>query len=328
VFLVASTNAAIGLPEAMALLRGGASATDAVEVAIRAVEANVEEHSVGVGGYPNLLGEVELDAGLMQGHDLTSGSVAALRDYPHAISVARKVMERLPHVLLVDRGAARFAAEMGFEPTPLLTESARETWAQGLQPEMSAEDLAHIGKRRDLWRWVEIASDPERTGGTTNVIARDMKGHLCVGVSTSGWAWKYPGRVGDSPLVGAGFYADDRYGAAACTGAGEMAIRAVTAHSILMYMRLGLSLIEAGARAMGDLNDLGGRYLAAMNVIAVDADGHHAGFSSHEHASYLYFDVSTDAPVELPRKHVPLTLRWEKYGVEPRESPTRSSVTR
>ncbi len=309
-FLVASTNAAIGLTQAMTLLRDGASAIDAVEVAIRAVEANADDHSVGVGGYPNLLGEVELDAGLMQGHDLTSGSVAALKQYPQAISIARKVMERLPHVLLVGTGAARFAAEMGFEPSNLLTEPAREAWTKGLQPEMSVEDLEHIQERHDLWRWVEIATDPERTGGTTNVIARDIDGHLCVGVSTSGWAWKYPGRVGDSPLVGAGFYADDRYGAAACTGAGEMAIRAATAHSIVMYMKMGLPLMEAGTRAMADLNDLGGRYLAGMNFIAVDSHGNHAGFSTYEGAEYLYFEASMEEPVEVPRTHVPVKARW------------------
>jgi L-asparaginase / beta-aspartyl-peptidase len=311
-FLVASTNAGVGLPEAMELLRDGASATDAVETAIRAVEANADDHSVGLGGYPNLLGEVELDAGLMQGQDLTSGSVAALKGYLHAISVARKVMDLLPHILLVGEGAARFAGEMGFQPADLLTEHAREAWANVLQPELSPEELAHIGERRDLWRWVEVASDPERTRGTTNVIARDRHGHLCVGVSTSGWAWKYPGRVGDSPIVGAGFYADDRYGAAACTGAGEMAIRAATAHSIVMYMKMGLALAEAGARSMADLNALGGRYLAGMSFIAVDALGNHAGFSSFQASTYLYFHASMSAPVTLPRTHMPLKTRWEK----------------
>lgn len=313
-YLVASTNAGVGLQQAMALLCAGASAMDAVETAIRTVEANAEDHSVGLGGYPNLLGEVELDAGLMQGHDLTSGAVAALKRYPHAISVARQVLERLPHVLLVGEGATRFADEMGFEPADLLTETARATWAKGLQPELTDDDLVRIGDRRDLWRWVEIATDPERTHGTTNVIARDVHGHLCVGVSTSGWAWKYPGRVGDSPIAGAGFYADDRYGAAACTGTGEMAIRAATAHSVVMYLKMGLPLVEAGTRAMGDLNDLGGRYLAGMNFIAVDAAGHHAGFSSYENAKYLYFDASMAAPQEFPRCHVPVNARWDKTG--------------
>ncbi len=311
-YLVGSDNAAIGFPAAMERLRAGAPAVDAVEIAIRAVEANVEDHSVGVGGYPNILGEVELDAGIMDGRDLTSGAVAALKGYAHPISLARLVMARLPHVFLVGEGAARFAREMGFEREELLTEVARETWAKGLQPEFSDADLAAICERDDLWRWVEMATDPERTRGTTNVIACDAQGHLCVGVSTSGWAWKYPGRVGDSPVAGAGFYADDRYGAAACTGTGEMAIRAATAHSVVMYMKMGVPLQEAGRRAMRDLNDLGGRYLAGMNFVAVDAGGQHAGFSSYEQATYAYMDTSMDAPETLPRLHVPVTARWER----------------
>ncbi|MBN1247814.1 MAG: N(4)-(beta-N-acetylglucosaminyl)-L-asparaginase [Anaerolineae bacterium] len=311
-YLVASTNAIVGLEQAMALLRNGATAVDAVETAIRAVEANADDHSVGYGGYPNLIGEVELDAGLMQGADLTSGSVAALKGYKHPISVARKVMEYLPHVLLVGDGAARFAAEMGYAPEALLTDTARETWAKGLKPEWSDDDLATIADASPLWSWVELATDPERTRGTTNVIAQDAAGHLCVGVSTSGWAWKYPGRVGDSPIVGAGFYADDRCGAAACTGTGEMAIRAATAHSVVLYIKMGLSLIEAGHRAMQDLNELGGRFLAGMNFIAVDSEGNHAGFSSYAEATYLVYTPDLAAPATLPRTYVPLKQRWDK----------------
>ena len=310
-FLVASTNAAVGIDEAMAVLRAGGAAVDAVEVAIRAVEANGEDHSVGYGGFPNLIGEVELDAGLMQGEDLASGAVAALKGYKYPISIARKVMEQLPHVFLAGEGAARFAAEMGFETEELLTEAARDTWANGLRPEFSDEDLATIAARDDIWRWVEIATDPERTHGTTNVIARDAQGHLCVGVSTSGWAWKYPGRVGDSPVAGAGYYADDRYGAVACTGTGEMAIRAATAHSVVLYMKMGLPLTEAGQRAMSDLNDLGGRFLAGMSFIAIDHTGNHTAYSSFKDAAYLYFDAEMDAPEELPRIHIPLKQRWE-----------------
>ena len=310
-YLIASTNAAVGMDEAMAVLRTGGAAVDAVEVAIRAVEANGEDRSVGYGGFPNLIGEVELDAGLMQGEDLASGAVAALKGYKYPISIARKVMEQLPHVFLAGEGAARFAAEMGFETEELLTEAARDTWAKGLRPEFSDDDLATIAARDDIWRWVEIATDPERTHGTTNVIARDAQGHLCVGVSTSGWAWKYPGRVGDSPIAGAGYYADDRYGAVACTGTGEMAIRAATAHSVVLYMKMGLPLTEAGQRAMSDLNDLGGRFLAGMSFIAIDHTGNHTAYSSFKDAAYLYFDAEMDAPEELPRIHIPLKQRWE-----------------
>jgi len=311
-FIVASSNAGVGIDAAMSTLREGHPAVDAVEIAILAVEANAEDHSVGFGGYPNLLGEVELDAGLMQGEDLSSGAVAALKGYRHPISVARKVMERLPHVLLAGEGAARFAGEMGFKAEDLLTEDARKVWANGLEPEFTDTDLAGIASRDDIWRWVEIATDPERTHGTTNVIARDAAGHLCVGVSTSGWAWKYPGRVGDSPIAGAGFYADDRYGAAACTGTGEMAIRAATAHSVVFYLKMGLPLPEAGRRAMADLGDLGGRYLSGMSFVSVDAAGNHAAFSSWENSTYLVYDADMDSAQELPRTIIPLEHRWEK----------------
>lgn len=312
-FIVASVNANVGIEEAMDILRSGGSALDAVEIAVRRVEANAEDHSVGYGGYPNLLGTVELDAGMMAGSDLSSGAVAALKGYKHPISVARKVMELLPHVLLVGEGAARFAAEMGFVPEELLTEPARAVWAERLQMDMPSERWANLEAQPDLWRWVEIATDPEHAQGTTNVIARDGEGNLCVGVSTSGWAWKYPGRVGDSPIVGAGFYADNRYGAAACTGTGEMAMRAATAHSVVLYMKMGLSVAEAGRRAMEDLRDLGGRYLSGMNFIAVDRDGHDMGFSSYEGATYLYMDTMMAAPEERPRTHIPLNQRWEKH---------------
>ncbi len=310
--LITSQNGKVGIEAAMQVLKGGGSAMDAVEAGIRLVEANPDDHSVGYGGYPNLLGEVELDAAIMDGSDLTSGAVGALKGYPYPISVARKVLEKLPHVFLVGEGAARFAAEMGFERRDLLTEPARETWEKRLREDLPPDVLAHLAEQPDLWRYVEIATDPERAKGTTNFIAQDARGNLAVGVSTSGWAWKYPGRIGDSPIVGAGLYADNRYGAAACTGTGEMAIRAATAHSVVFYMKMGLSITEAGQRAMADLNDLGGRYLSGMNFIAVDRAGNHVGFSSRTDATYLYFTDAMDAPAEAPRLCVPLRECWEK----------------
>ncbi len=310
--VIASQNGKVGIEAAMQVLRDGGSAIDAVETGIRLVEANPDDHSVGYGGYPNLLGEVELDAAIMEGRDLTAGAVGALKGYPHPISVARKVMEKLPHVFLVGDGAARFAAEMGFEPCELLTAAARETWENRLRADLPADVLARLAEQPDLWRYVDIATDPERTRGTTNFIAQDAHGNLAVGVSTSGWAWKYPGRIGDSPIIGAGLYADNRYGAAACTGTGEMAIRAATAHSIVFYLKIGLGVAEAGRRAMADLDDLGGRYLSVMNFIAVDREGNHIGFSSRPDAKYLHFTDAMEAPAEIPRLYIPLRERWEK----------------
>lgn len=308
--VVASANGIAGIREAMRLLEAGGSAVDAVEAGIRLVEANPDDHSVGYGGYPNLLGQVELDAGIMDGRDLAAGAVGAMPGYPHPISVARKVMENLPHVFLVGQGAARFAAEMGFERRDLLTEEARQVWQQRLQADMPQEVLSRLDEQPDLWRWVKIATDPERARGTVNFIARDSRGDICAGVSTSGWAWKYPGRLGDSPVVGAGLYADNRYGAAACTGMGEMAIRAGTAHSVVFYLKMGLSLVEAGRRAMEDLDGLGGRYLSQMNFIALDRAGRHAGFSNAEGKTYIYLTAALDAPVEAPRACVRTKERW------------------
>jgi len=312
--VVASANGSVGIKESIRVLRAGGSAVDAVEAGIRLVEANPDDHSVGYGGYPNLLGQVELDASIMDGRDLASGAVGAMGGYKHPISVARKVMDNLPHVFLVGQGAERFAAEMGFEWCDLLTEEARQVWEERLRADMSEESLDRLAERPDLWKWVEIATDPERAGGTVNFIAQDSQGNICAGVSTSGWAWKYPGRLGDSPVIGAGIYADNRYGAAACTGMGEMAIRASTAHSVVLYLKMGLSLAEAGRGAMEDLNGLGGRYLSRMSFIAMDRRGRHAGFSSAEGRTYIYMTDDMDEPEAGQRTYVRTKEQWGTDG--------------
>lgn len=308
--VIASGNGDVGIQESWRVLRAGGSAVDAVEAGVRLVEANPDDHSVGLGGYPDLLGQVELDAGIMDGSDLTAGAVAAVRNCQHPISVARQVMERLPHVLLVREGAERFAAEMGFEEVDLLTEEVRAIWQERMQEILPGEKLDELGKRRDLRQWAEVLADPRRSAGTVNFIAADATGSICAGVSTSGWAWRYPGRVGDSPIVGAGFYADDRYGAAACTGMGEMAIRAGTARSVVHYLQMGLSAEAAGRKAMEDLNSLGGPYLGGMNLLVVDRDGNHAGYSSSEGKSYIYITDSMEAEQEQLRHCVPVEQRW------------------
>ncbi|MCB8978924.1 MAG: N(4)-(beta-N-acetylglucosaminyl)-L-asparaginase [Ardenticatenaceae bacterium] len=309
--VVASSNGRIGIEAAAQILRQGGTAVDAVEAGIRLVEANPEDHTVGYNGYPNILGEVELDASIMNGRTLESGAVGALKGYLHAITVARQVMDKLPHVLLVGDGASRFAAEMGNPPQPeMLLPETRTTWADRLRPDMNDADIAQIASRTDLAHWVELATDPERAKGTVNFIAQDRDGNICTGVSTSGWAWKYPGRLGDSPIIGAGNYADNRYGAAACTGMGEMAIRASTAHSLVFYLKMGLSLAEASERAMTDLCDLGGRFISVMNLIAIDKDGNHAGYSSDNGRTYIYQTPDMAECEELPRIVVPIPPRW------------------
>ena len=308
--VTASANGKVGIKAAVQVLRDGGTAVDAVEAGIRLVEANPDDHTVGYGGFPNLLGEVELDASIMNGRTLESGAVGAMKGYLHPISIARKVMETLPHVLLVGAGAERFAAEMGFPRQELLTEAARDIWARRLQKDMPPHIFTRLQEQKELRDWVRLATDPERAKGTVNFIAQDGNGDIACGVSTSGWAWKYPGRLGDSPVIGAGNYADNRYGAAACTGMGEMSIRSATAHSLVFYMKMGLPLEEAGIRAMNDLNDLDGRFLSVMNIIALDKDGRPAGFTSSKGRTYIYQTADMDEPVEAPRIYVPVRNRW------------------
>jgi beta-aspartyl-peptidase (threonine type) len=155
----------------------------------------------------------------------------------------------------------------------------------------------------------ETASDPqfpEPPHGTVNVIARDQAGNIACGVSTSGWAWKYPGRLGDSPIIGAGNYADNRWGAAACTGRGEMAQRCLTAHSVVTFMRFGKTLPEALTMAMEDLRSLDDPYASEMNIVAIDQDGVHNGASTARDKTYVFQTDRMSTHEYGVRIHVPL----------------------
>ena len=282
--VIASANGAVGMEAATVVLRAGGSAVDAVEAGTKVVELNADDHSVGVGGYPNALGDVELDASIMEGTTRRAGAVAALRDYPHPISVARAILEHLPqHLLLVGEGAARFAQEQGFAKADLLTPDAEDAWRRAMAGQAS-------GDAASLAFQVQRLQDPERTVGTVNFIAQDGQGRIASAVSTSGWAFKYPGRVGDSPLIGSGNYCDDRYGACACTGLGEWAIRAGTARIVVSGLQSGLSLADACARAMRDLSEipLPPDVEPVMNFIALDRHGSHTAYSTAEGRTYVW----------------------------------------
>lgn len=300
--IIASSNGVVGMQAGWETLRAGGSALDAVEAATRLVEDNPADHSVGYGGYPNLLGEVELDASIMDGATLRAGAVGALRGYRAAISVARRVMEELPHVFLAGEGAARFAAELGMQPEDLLSAEAERTWRAGIEGrEMIdwhgvSEQVAKL-----LARAPRVTQDPEHVTGTVNFIAQDGRGHIASAVSTSGWAWKYPGRLGDSPVIGAGNYADDRYGAAACTGWGEAAIRAGTARSVVLYLKGGLALADACREAFHDLEPIMRGTPNAMSLVALDRAGNHCAMTTAEARTYVYQADGMGAPDELPR---------------------------
>src|SRR5215470_2828877 len=306
--LVGSENAGVGFADGMRILRRGGQALDAVEATIRQVEANIADHSVGLGGLPNIVGEVELDASVMDGRTLEAGAVCAVRGYPHVISLAREVMARLPHVLVAGAGAERLAREIGMRRMTLLTRTARATYTRKVTARLGRRGRL-IDRVRAATRDPEIAAKSTDYFGTVNVIAIDRRGNLASGVSTSGWAWKYPGRVGDSPLIGAGNYCDNRYGACACTGYGEMAIRSSTARSVVLYLKMGRSLDRAAREAMRDLRHLTVPFPPRMNLVAVSPRGGHVGLTTvtSGEARYVYQTDRMGAPALRPRLVVPLT---------------------
>jgi beta-aspartyl-peptidase (threonine type) len=302
--VVASANGSVGIGAAIEILRAGGSALDAVETATQLVEANPEDHTVGYGGYPNLLGEVELDASIMDGRTLAAGAVGGLKGFKHPISVARRVMEELPHVLLVGPGAARFAREIGMVEEQLLTPAAEKVYRQGVAGALPEDKRSWLtgGIETNLSRLVKLTADPEHAQGTVNFIAQDQAGDIACAVSTSGWAWKYPGRLGDSPLIGAGNYADNRYGACACTGWGELAIRLGTARSVTLYQRLGFGLEQACRQAMEDLAaGVRDAQEASMNLIAINHQGQPIGMSTATGRSFIWQSPDMNHYVEEAR---------------------------
>lgn len=206
----------------------GGSLMDAVEKGINLVEDDPNIDSVGYGGLPNAQGEVELDAGIMNGTTRRAGSICNLHKIKNPISVARLVMEKTRHTTMAGEGALQFAIAMGFKPMQLLTPHSLETWLQW------KNDPNHSTF------WI----DAERHD-TIGMLGTDGKGHIVAGCSTSGLEWKIPGRVADSPIVGCGYYADDDAGAASATGNGDVMANYCTSVSIVRRMAEGAHPQEA-----------------------------------------------------------------------------------
>ncbi len=292
--VVASGNGASALPTGMRILARGGSALDAVEACAKIIEADTTDTSVGRGGKPNVLGEVELDASIVDGTTHRTGAVAALKGYLHPISVARAVMERTPHVFIVGDGAARFASEIGAKRIQNLTPSTRKMWVERLRS--VGETPTSIRRRAKLLPVVRRAVLEER--GTVNFLALDRRGDIASAVTTSGWAYKYPGRVGDSPIVGAGNYCDSRYGAAACTGYGELAIRNVTAKTAVDRLATGMPPDMVARAAIADANELED---AAFNIVVLSAKGVHASATNREGRRYTWMTARMKEPTIATR---------------------------
>jgi N4-(beta-N-acetylglucosaminyl)-L-asparaginase len=249
---------------AWAVLQKGGSALDAVEKGVMVTEADLTNRSVGVGGRPDRDGHVTLDACIMSG-DSRCGSVAFLEGIAHPINVARAVMERTQHVMLVGAGARKFALEQGFATAKMPIDEVKKDYEKWRK------------ENKDLFKKPDINHENHDTIG---MIAMDAQGQLAGACTTSGWAYKMHGRVGDSPIIGAGLFVDDEVGAATATGLGEAIVRVAGSHTVVELMRQGYTPFdackEACMRIVRKHKDLTG---LQCGFIALDKEGNYGAYS-------------------------------------------------
>lgn len=222
------------------VLQHGGQVLDAVEQGVAVVEADFTNRSVGLGGWPDRDGIVTLDA-CIQDHAGRAGAVAFVRKFQHPISIARAIMERTPHMMLVGEGAEKWAAENGFDRNHVEIPEVRKAWQEWLRTSTYKPE-PNIENRSGGQRPMPGGKDDHDTIG---MIAIDAEGTLAGSCTTSGMAWKIHGRVGDSPIIGAGLFVDGEVGAACATGVGELVIRTAGSHTVVELMRQGMSPQEA-----------------------------------------------------------------------------------
>ncbi len=246
------------------VLKAKGKAVDAVEKGVMVTEADPNNATVGIGGFPDRDGNVTLDACIMDEND-NCGSVAFLQNFMHPVSVARKVMDETPHVMLVGEGARRFALDQGFKEENLLTPSSEAAWKKWLenqdyQPAINIENHDTIG-----------------------MVALDEAGNLSGACTTSGAAWKMHGRVGDSPIIGAGLFVDNEIGAATATGLGEFVIKICGSHMIVELMRQGYSPQEACEQAVNRIVKKYPDSYKSLQVgfLALNKEGEYGAYSIH-----------------------------------------------
>lgn len=272
--VLANIEAASGIPTSANMLKSNENILDALVAGISKVEEDPTVRSVGYGGWPNMLGDMQFDAGIMDGNSLEIGAVGAVPNILHVCQLAQQVLKRLPHNIIVGEGARRFADEVGFKVDDMLCEDSAKVWRDKLVEVLSPSDFEQF-PNLPLAPLSNIITDPERVRDTTVFLGIDAQSNIGVATSTSGWAWKYPGRLGDSPIAGAGFYADSRYGAAACTHTGEMTMRTCTSYSVVDGLRRGLSLRQAVEDAASQLLELKGGFIGEVVIHAIDKNGDH-----------------------------------------------------
>ncbi len=275
----------VGFP----ILQSGGSAIDAVEAAINYVELLPDEYWVGYGGVPNEVGETTLDAMILWGPTHDVGAVGCLKRVKLAISVARKVMEETQHSLIVGDDATRFAARMGFEETSLTNLTSQTKW----------EEWAAKRVKTDAFDPEPFDEDKLNGHDTVGTIAVDADGNLCVGCSTNGREFKIPGRVGDSPIAGAGAYADQDVGAAVATGNGDVMMRFLPTYHTVELMRAGMSPEAAAKAAIKRITDKG--YKFGGGIAAASVDGRHGGVKAGwEDVPFSYSVQTQSGAVKYP----------------------------
>src|SRR5262245_35268164 len=241
--VVASANGLRTVTKAMELLKDGHDPLDAAIEGVAIVEADPKDHSVGYGGLPNEDGDVELDAAVMHGPTHGGGSVASIRNIMHPAAVARMVMQRTRHCLIVGEGAVRFARAHGFPEVNLLTDETRQIWLHWKETRDPKDDWLPSPDEKVASFVHEYIKN--RVTGTIHCSVLDTHGDLGCTTTTSGLSWKIPGRVGDSPILGAGLFLDNEAGSAGSTGVGEANLLNLSSHLVVAGVLRGQSPKDA-----------------------------------------------------------------------------------
>ncbi|HEY0931069.1 MAG TPA: N(4)-(beta-N-acetylglucosaminyl)-L-asparaginase [Gemmatimonas sp.] len=286
--VVSSANGIRGVKVAYDQMQTGTDPLDAAIAGVNIQELDPDDQSVGLGGLPNEEGVVQLDASCMHGPTRRAGSVASIEDIATPSLVAKAVMDYTDHVMLVGAGAKRFAKAMGFKEQNLLTERSRQDWMRW-KSRLNANDA-----------WLDHDDDIKIkfTTGTINMNAVNAKGDVASVTTTSGMAWKVPGRIGDSPIIGAGQYCDNLVGAAGSTGRGEANIKTCASFLAVEFMRQGLAPQEALLKtlervvAMTETRLLGpnGRPKFDLEFYAITKDGRYAGATLYSGGKFAVCD--------------------------------------
>lgn len=266
---------------AMLQLKNGGKAIDAVEEGVKVPEADPESTSVGYGGLPDRDGHVTLDACIMD-HTGNCGAVSFLQHIKHPISVARKVMDETPHVMLSGKGALDFAIQQGFPREDLLTDKSRQRW----------EEWKRDAKYKPI---INIENHD-----TIGLLALDEHGDISGACTTSGLSWKMHGRVGDSPIIGAGMFVDNEVGGCCATGMGEAVMKTLGSFLVVELMRQGASPQEACEEAIARIVKNQNYKDMQIGYLAINKTGEHGAYAVHPHFNYALYQNETNQLIDSP----------------------------